>query len=180
MTINKKNEIKKTFESLFKKRELDDWYKESCKKPFEWLCEFTNKFSQYQMEVHDMGNHIMLYFTMKSYQDDQFDYEEKLIVEIAKIFPFYNLTTMCHAKYSKFEYQITGENISGTVEFDSLIDSVETLLEEKNYTKLKELELNEIIYEWDELNQEQIETFGFKKMTLEVALFFDVLNLIED
>lgn len=180
-TFFEEKKIKCLLESLFKKRELDEWYKKITKNPLSALENFNFSSQQLQkVSICDLGVYTEIDVTLDSFEDENFQYKEKIILNISKILPFYTLKTMCEANYSNFDYTIEGENITGTLKLQELIFDVEEKLSVLNYLKLDDHHLYDKIFDWKELDVDNVETFGAKYLTLEYASFYDVLNLLEE
>lgn len=167
------------FESLYKKREKDEWYERLCRQTFSQLTDLEEVLKKYEsVTIHDMGTHVYLRITLVSFEEKDFSFKEHLDLEISKIAPYYKYYTLHEAKHVNFDFEITGISNSETPKMIQLIAEIDEVLGNITYKHLREEKLHQTVFSWDELDIQKLETFGAERLTLDYALFFDVLKLL--
>ncbi|WP_028531899.1 hypothetical protein [Paenibacillus sp. UNC217MF] len=164
-------------EKLYRKRELDDWYKEVCKKelllPEELFClnevEKINVSSRYWPSI-DVSMHVT-----SKIGEGNFLFNQIIQLRISKIIPVYDVN---------FCYKIKHQVIAGTLDMwgppqtaalmdlDNCISEIMVL---NGFLGLSELyDLHDTVYEWSDL--QEIDKVN-RRLTLEDAVFVDILEL---
>ncbi len=172
-------EIRNVFEKLFVKRELDEWYIKTCKQKLPLPVELETLELVKEITIHDNFNpSTNIYLKLESKDGDGgFTLKQQVNLVVSKIVPVYTMD---------FLYSFKHNTLTGTVEaFSSPQETFEMMeVEEKvteifktyDYIELTDYDLKDTVYDWKELNFAPFD----RRLTLEYASFFDVLELCPD
>lgn len=164
---------------LYKKRELDYWYKERCKEGLDFENELYKIKSIENVDVRNFVEpNVSFYLQLKDIKGtDGFSLTREILLRVSKIAPVYTLYYVYSFKHRAFDgnvYNLNSESAKFPMDIKITLE-LTRLMKAKGYIQLSHhYDLNDTVYRWDELPH--IEAFN-RSLTLEDALFEDVLGL---
>ena len=164
-------------EKLYKKRELDEWYKETCKKEFVLPKEL---FSLNEIKNVKILNRnwpaidVSLELTSLT-GEGGFLFEQNIQLRISKILPVYDINFRYNIKHAALTSDIDTWGPPQTGILMDLQEYINDLMKLNGFLELSELyDLHDTVYEWKDL--QQIDAVN-RRLTLEDAVFVDILEL---
>ncbi|MBR2568622.1 MAG: hypothetical protein IKE34_05505 [Paenibacillus sp.] len=166
-------------EKLYRKRELDDWYKEVCKKQ---LLLPKELFSFHEVEKIEVSSRywpstdVSMQLTSKV-GEGNFLFNQIIQLRISKIMPVYDINFYYSIKHNVIEGTLDLWGPPQTASLMDLNSSISEMMEYNGFLGLSEVyDLHDTVYEWSDL--QQIDEVN-RRLTFEDAVFVDILELCD-
>lgn len=165
---------------LYKTRELDDWYKETCKSKIELpkgLMDYNGILKCNVVDRYSPSANI--YFELKKVSGENgFVLKQEIHLRVSKLLRVYHLS----CSYTlKSDYLTPELDLWGPPQTDGIIEAeqfINDVLSNEGYIELNNLyDIHDTVFEWTELSDIDVVN---RRLTLEDAVFTDVLELCNE